>query len=135
MVPSRPVGASTSHLLAVLAALAAVPALALEAQSSPSHPKVCAEGVRKYAALSEVPTPYDTLVMPRGEPIRVSSPAEERQAELTMLGRAGSVGATGVVVVDKVEDDGQRRMMQRTTTPVFVASDTARAYAACRKSS
>ena len=126
--------ARRGHLAAIasVSALFAWPAVA-GAQAVPSRPKVCAEGVTKYHALSEVPTPYDTLVMPRGEPVRVHNEEEAKAAERKVLERAGSVGATGLVVVEKVEDNGMQRMVQRTTTAVFVASDTARAYDACRK--
>lgn len=133
MPSSLAVNPARSRAVFAVLALLALSAPALSAQSS-THPQVCAEGVRKYAAMSEVPTPHDSLVMPPGEPIRISSAEEERQAELEMLKRAASVGATGIVVAEEVEDDGGVRRVRRRVVPVFVASDTARAYGACRKS-
>jgi hypothetical protein len=97
------------------------------------HPKVCAEGVREYYSKADIPAPYDTLVMPPSEPVRVTSPEELEAAQRLMREQAGSVGATGLLVLEERTDDGMGRVeMHRSVTPVFAASDSARAYAACR---
>lgn len=115
-------------------------ALSQTGQASPSnrtaHGPVCADGVRRYVALDSVPTPFDTLTMPRGAPIRITSPDQEQAAERQMMERAGSVGATGVVVHDEVLDGGAgMRRVSRRVIPVFVPSDSARAQAVCRRGS
>jgi hypothetical protein len=101
----------------------------------PRHPPVCGDGVRRYQAMSQVPAPFDSLAMPRNlPPIRISSPDEEAAAEREVNRRAGSVGATGLVVVDEAGDDAGGRHVRRRAIPVFVAADSARAQAACRAS-
>lgn len=123
---------------AVIAALVSTAPVTARAQGAaattqPEHPKVCAEGVREYYSKADIPTPYDTLVMPPSEPIRVTSPEEAEAAQRLMRERAGSVGATGLLVVEQTTDDGMGRVqMSRSVTPVFAPSDSARAYAACR---
>jgi hypothetical protein len=62
------------------------------------HSPVCAEGVRRYDSMAAVPAPFDTLTMPPGEPVRITNPAEAKAAERRMVERAGSVGATVIVV-------------------------------------
>jgi hypothetical protein len=80
-----------------------------------------------------VPKPFDSLAMPPNAlPLRISSPEEEVAAEREMRRRAGSVGATGLVVLDEVIEDGGMRKVRRHVVPVFVAADSARAHAACR---
>ena len=97
------------------------------------HPAVCAAGVRDYGSLAEVPAPYDTLRLPPGPPIRVHSEDEARAAEQLIHQQAGSVGATGLVTFEEQEDDGSGTVrVRRRVLPVFVPSDTARAYAACK---
>lgn len=128
--------------LLLRAAFVIAPALALpvaaQAQHAgsappPAHAKVCADGVVEYYSKGDIPTPYDTLVMPPGEPVRVTSPEEAEAAQRLMRERAGSVGATGILVLEERTDDGMGRVqMSRSLTPVFAPSDTARAYAACR---
>jgi hypothetical protein len=121
---------------AVIAALScAVPfvARAQQAAKPAAHPKVCAEGVREFYSRADIPTPYDTLVMPPSEPILVNSPEEAAAAGRLVREKAGSVGATGLLVLEERTDDGMGRVeMHRSVTPVFSASDSARAYAACR---
>ncbi len=121
---------------AVVAALScAIPfvARAQQATMAAAHPKVCADGVREFYSKADIPTPYDTLVMPPSEPVRVTSPDELAAAERLMRAQAGSVGATGLLVLEERTDDGMGRVeMHRSVTPVFAASDSARAYAACR---
>jgi hypothetical protein len=115
-------------------ALAAQTADEAPARSDPPrHPVVCAEGVRRYGAMSEVPAPFDSLAMPRGlPPIRVTSPDEEQAAEREVNSRAGSIGATGLVVTQEASPDYGIRTVRRRAVPVFVAADSARAQAACR---
>jgi hypothetical protein len=121
---------------AVIAALScAVPfvARAQQTAAAAAHPKVCAEGVREYYSKADLPTPYDTLVMPSSEPVRVTSPEELEAAQRLMRAQAGSVGATGLLVLEQRTDDGMGNVeMHRSVTPVFAASDSARANAACR---
>jgi hypothetical protein len=101
--------------------------------ASPAHPRICADGVRRYDGKAAIKTSFDTLAMPPGQPIRVTNPDEERAADRQILERAGSVGATGVVLIDRTVDDGSGMMrMSRSVTAVFVPADTARAHAACR---
>ena len=102
-------------------------------QGPAKHPVVCAKGVRTYTAWTQVPSPFDSLTMPPGPRLVVNSPEEAAAAEGEMLKRAGQVGATGVVVVEVTNDFNGAVMTSRKVTPVFVAADTARAYAACRK--
>ena len=97
------------------------------------HPAICAKGVRVYTDRSQLPTPHDTLSIPPADgPIRVSSPEEAEAAELALRARAGSVGATGVLVVDEVSGDGDSQRVRRTATGVFVPADSARALQACK---
>ena len=97
------------------------------------HPPVCAEGVRGYTSMDLVPKPFDSLALPPNAlPIRITSPEEEVAAEREMRRRAGSVGATGLVVLDEIIDEGGMRKVRRHVVPVFVAADSARAQAACR---
>ncbi len=130
----------TSPLLQTTIAVAlvmALPAVGRAQQAAaaapPAHPKVCADGVREYYTKADIPTPYDTLVMPPSEPVRVTSPEEAEAAQRLMRERAGSVGATGLLVLEETTDDGAGRVqMSRSLTPVFAPSDSARAHAACR---
>ncbi|HTT67865.1 MAG TPA: hypothetical protein VMF70_07550 [Gemmatimonadales bacterium] len=100
---------------------------------SPRHPPVCAGGVRTYASISEVPTPFDSLTLPPAPPLRVTSPSEAAAAEDAMHGLAGSVGATGLVVTDETETDGGVMRVRRRVLAVFVPSDSARAQQACKR--
>jgi hypothetical protein len=111
-----------------------------EAQSATSAPKkthapVCAQGVKTYDDIKEVPRPYDSLaVPPSAQPVMVTSEAEADAASLAMRGRAGSVGATGVVVTDETTDNGSGMVtMRRSVQGVYVAADSARAQKACGK--
>jgi hypothetical protein len=104
-------------------------------QSSPAakHAPICAKGVKVYTDRTQVPVPFDTLDVPRPDgPVRVTNEQEAEAAELAMRERAGSVGATGVLVIDEVEDDGGNRRMHRSVTGVFVPADSARAHQACK---
>ncbi len=100
---------------------------------APKHPTVCAKGVRLFTAKSQIPVPYDTLALPPADgPIRVTSPEEAEAAELALRGRAGSVGATGLLVTDEVTDDGGTQRISRQASAVYVPSDSARAQQACK---
>jgi hypothetical protein len=109
----------------------------MRAQSAPTakkHPAVCAQGVRVYTDKSQVPAPHDTLTIPPGDgPVRVSSPEEAEAAELALRGRAGSVGATGILVTDVTSEEGGGTRVQRSVTAFYVAADAARAQQACKK--
>ena len=115
-----------------LALFVPITILSLAAQT-PKHPAVCGKGVRTYASLKDVPTPFDSLKLPPGPPIRVNSPEEAEAAETQILALAGSVGATGLVEMEESEDQGGSMVVRRRVIPVFVPADTGRAYAACRK--
>jgi len=117
----------------VLAASAAVGS-AQSSTPAPKHTPICAKGVRVYTERSQVPVPFDTLEVPRPDaPIRVTNEQEAEAAELAMRGRAGAVGATGVLVTDEVQEtgDGERRV-RRNVLGVFVPADSARAQQACK---
>jgi hypothetical protein len=97
------------------------------------HPIVCAKGVRMFSDKSQIPIPHDTLALPPTDgPIRVTSPEEEEAAEKALRARAGSVGATGLLVTDEVIEDGGMQRVSRQATAVYVPSDSARAQQACK---
>jgi hypothetical protein len=116
-------------------ALSAAAAHAQAASNPAAHPAVCAEGVRTYESIKDVPVPHDSVVVPPASaPVVVTNPDEAEAARMAMMGRAGSAGATGVVVTIVDKDDGNGRVMSRRTIQgFFVPSDSARAQAACRK--
>ncbi len=104
------------------------------AKPNRSYAPVCAKGVQTFDDIKQVPTPYDSLTIPPGEPIRVNSEAEAEAAEMEMRGRAGKIGATGVVVTTQQTDDGNGQVrMSRKIQAVYVAADSARAQKACGK--
>jgi hypothetical protein len=76
--------------------------------------------------------PHDSLGLPPGAPVRVTSAEEAAAADLAMRGRAGSVGATGVVVTEVTEAGDGGTVIRRRVVPVFVPSDSGRAQAACK---
>ena len=119
------------------AALALAPpsAQAQTASRQTAHPPVCAEGVRMYDSIKDVPFPRDSVaVPPAAAPVVVTNPDEAEAARKAMMGRAGSAGATGVVVTIVDKDDGNGRVVSRRTVQgFFVPSDSARAQSACRK--
>lgn len=117
-----------------LVVLAAPASSRAQNASAPAHPKVCAAGVREFYSRAELTMPFDSLTMPPSDgPIRVTSPEEAEAAQRMVRERAGSVGATGLLVMEETTDDGSGRVqMHRSVTPIFAPSDTARAYAACR---
>ncbi len=118
----------------ILAGSASFTTARAQGATKSKHAPVFAEGVKQYDGFASVPTPYDTLQMPPSPgPIRVTSEEEARAADLEIRKRAGSVGATGIVVSDKVEEDGGARRVQRQSTAIFVRADSARAYKACVK--
>jgi len=107
--------------------------IALAAFQGPAkYPVVCGKGVRTYSNLKEVPTPFDTLKLPPHAPVRVTSQEEADAAEAQMMTDAGKIGATGLVITEVVEEDGNSRSVHRQVIPVFVPSDTARAYGVCK---
>jgi hypothetical protein len=120
-------------LTAVSLTSAAVSAQATTAKRT--YVPVCAKGVQIYTDIKDVPKPYDSLTVPAPpEPVRVSNEDEMEAAELAMRGRAGSIGATGVVVTDDRTDDGGGNVqIRRNLQGVYVASDSARAQKACGK--
>jgi hypothetical protein len=129
-------GARFAAVLVLAGTFAGAAGAQSSAKATPApHPAVCAQGVRVYNSLSEVTAPYDTLSLPPSDaPIRVTNPDEAAAAELMVRGRAGSVGATGMVVMEKSEDTGGGMRIHREITPVFVRADRARAQQACKGS-
>ena len=127
--------ASTVAVSALITLFATHGVSAQSAAAPAKHPPVCAKGVQVYESIDKVPVPHDTLTMPPAPgPVIVTSEAEAEAADLAMRGRAGSVGATGVVVLDDIQDSGGERIVRRRgVIPVFVPSDSARAQRACAK--
>ena len=104
------------------------------AKSAPARSPVCAKGVRVFTEKSQVPVPFDTLrIPPAAGPVIVTSPEEAEAADLAMRGRAGSVGATGVLVTDAtIDDGGGGQRISRSVLGVFVRADSARVQQACK---
>jgi hypothetical protein len=124
---------SVACALTILAAHGARAQATPASAAKPKHPVVCAKGVRVYNDRSQVPTPHDTVSIPPADgPIRVTSPDEAEAAELALRGRAGSVGANAVLVVDVVSDDGGALRVRRSATGLFVPADSARALQMCK---
>ncbi|MEP6618601.1 MAG: hypothetical protein ABJE47_04785 [bacterium] len=119
--------------IAALSVAGARSAIAQAPKSPAARPPVCAKGVRVFTEASQVPVPYDTLRMPPADgPVRVTSPEEAEAAELAVRGRAGSVGATGILIVDQSSEENGMTRMRRSVTALYVAADSARAQLACR---
>ena len=107
--------------------------VAAVAAPQPARPSVCAQGVQVYSERAKIPAPFDTLRMPpAGAAIQVTNPEEAAAADELMRGRAGSVGATGILLADETIDDGGMLRMRRSVTAVFVRADSARAQQACK---
>jgi hypothetical protein len=112
-------------------------ATAASAQKSPpptaKHTPICAKAVRVYTDRAQIPTPFDTLDVPAPDgPVIVTNDQEAEAAELALRARAGSVGATAVLVTEDVEESGGDRRVRRKVTGIFVPSDSARAQQACK---
>jgi hypothetical protein len=112
----------------------------VKAQSATSAPAkkyapVCGKGVKVFDDIKQVPVPHDTIQVPAPDgPIRVSNEAEAEAAELQLRARAGTVGATGVLVTTAEDDDGAGRVtMRRQVIGIYVRSDSASAQKACAK--
>jgi hypothetical protein len=108
------------------------------AQAAPESPKrapVCAEAVKVYTDFKQVPAPFDSVRIPPADgPIRVTNEEEAAAAELQVRKRAGSVGATGLVMTMEEVDDGSGMIRaSRRVTGVFVRADSAAAQKACLK--
>jgi hypothetical protein len=105
-------------------------------KSSPptaKHTPICAKAVRVYTDRAQIPTPFDTLDVPAPDgPVIVTNDQEAEAAELALRARAGSVGATAVLVTEDVEESGGDRRVRRKVTGIFVPSDSARAQQACK---
>ncbi len=104
------------------------------ANQKPRHPVVCAKGVRIYTDRSQLPVKRDSLTMPPSSgPVRVTSPEEAEAAELALRGRAGSVGATSILVTDETSDDGSGgQRLSRRVAAFFIPADSAQAQQACK---
>lgn len=102
---------------------------------APQRAPVCAEGVKMYADIKEIPVPHDTVQIPAPDgPIRVTNEEEARAAELLLRKRAGSVGATGLLAMTVETDDGAGMVRaSRRVVGVFVRADSAAAQKACTK--
>jgi hypothetical protein len=121
---------------ALLPALLVVLAARADAQppaTAKKHPAVCARGVSVYHDAKELTMPYDSVEIPRAAaPVRVTSEAEAEAAELDLRARAGSVGATGVIMTTVTDDNGSGEVrMRRSVQGIFVPADSARAQQAC----
>jgi hypothetical protein len=127
------------HLLALALIIGA--STAAQAQSTttapaaPKRAKICAQAVKFYDDIKQIPAPHDTVEIPQPDgPIRVTNEAEMEAAELALKGRAGSVGATGVLVINEESNDGSGMVtMRRRTMGVYVRADSAAAQKACAK--
>jgi hypothetical protein len=134
MARSVPTLPAALALAAVAAVAWAPPARAQQVTKEPAaRPPLCAAGVRRYQGWAEVPTPFDSLRLPRGEPIRVTSPDEAQAAEQRLLERVASVGGNGLVVFDERSEGADGVQLRRSVAAVFVRADSARAYKACGK--
>jgi hypothetical protein len=102
-------------------------------QSASRYPRVCAAGVKVYDDVKQIPAPHDTLKLPPAEPVRVTNPAEAEAAELALRDRAGSVGATGVLIATEESNENGNLMMRRRVVAVFARADSAAAQKACAK--
>ena len=104
------------------------------AKPAAKHAPVCAKGVKVYTDRSQIPVPFDTLEVPPPDgPIRVTNEQEAEAAELAMRARAGSVGATAVLVTDESQEDADgNRRVRRSVKGIFVPADSARAQQACK---
>lgn len=123
------VGAST-----VIGAVAGAQTPAPTPVAPTQHPAVCAAAVRVYHQKSDIPAPYDTVALPPGPPVRVTSPEEAEAAELDMRERAGAAGANGVLIAEETIDQGDGNVrMRRSVTAIYAPSDSARAATVCRK--
>jgi len=101
--------------------------------SKPKYPVVCGKGVRVYTERAQLPAKRDSLAMPPAKPVRVTSPEEAEAAEFAMRERAGSVGATSLLVVTKQTDEADGVRMERSVSAFFIPSDSAAAQQACKK--
>lgn len=125
--------------LIAITALTLLGAASAQAQaptaSAPRRAPVCAQGVKMYDDIRQIPVPHDTVQIPAPDgPIRVTNEAEMEAAEMALRKRAGEVGATGVLAITEEEDDGAGRVtMRRRTVGVFVRADSAAAQKACAK--
>ena len=117
--------------LIVLSSSRAAKAQSVTGSRATHHAAVCAAGVRTYASWGEVPTPRDMLTLPPAEPVRVTNEAEAAAADSAVRARAGSVGATGVVITEVTAATDGGTVIRRQVVPVFVPSDSARAHGAC----
>lgn len=126
---------TSSIRAAAVAALCVSVAATAQAQSKPkpAHPPVCPAGVRVYTAKADIPVPNDTVALPDGPPVRVTSPEEAEAAELEVRRRAGSAGANALLETTETLDqsDGQIRMA-RKLAGYYIPADSARAAAACK---
>jgi hypothetical protein len=115
-------------------ALAVVPATLHAQARQPKYPAVCAKGVRTYTDRAQLPAKRDSLTMPPSPgPVRVTNEEEAAAAELAIRERAGSIGATSILVLtQRKEEDGGVRM-ERSISAFFIPSDSAQAQETCRK--
>lgn len=100
--------------------------------AKPRHAAVCAQGVRIYEDRAKLPAQRDSIVIPPppgGGQIRVSSPEEAEAAEMALRERAGSVGATSLLILTETDNDTVRR----SVTGFFIAADSVRAAGICKK--
>lgn len=108
---------------------------AAQAPATKRHPAVCAEGVRVYTERASLPAQRDSVPIPPppGGGVRVTNQEEADAAELAMRGRAGSAGATSVLVLTEMEDGPNGHQMRRTVSGFFIVADSVRAAGICKK--
>ena len=126
---SRPI--SVVRVLFAAASLSGFAVSAGAQTAKPRHPAVCGEGVRIYEDRAKLPAQRDSIVIPPppGGQIRVSSPEEAEAAEKALRDRAGSVGATSLLILTETDNDTVRR----SVAGFFIAADSVRAAGICKK--
>jgi hypothetical protein len=115
-----------------VASLAGFAATAGAQTAQPRHPAVCGQGVRIYEDRAKLPAQRDSIAIPRppGGQIRVNSPEEAEAAEMALRERAGSVGATSLLILTETDNDTVRR----SVSGFFIVADSVRAAGICKKS-
>ena len=103
------------------------------AKPAPKHAPTCARAIKTYDDIKQIPVPHDTVEIPAPDgPIRVTNEAEAEAADLALRTRAGTVGATGMLVTTIEQDNGSGMItMRRNVTGIYVRADSAEAQKTC----
>src|SRR5688500_10257267 len=84
------------------------------ATPAPKRAPTCARAMKIYDDIKQVPVPHDTVDIPAPDgPVRVTNEAEMEAAELALKTRAGTVGATGVLIFNEESDNGSGMVTMR----------------------